>query len=153
MAIVRSPEGATARRRAIDGGLAARDIACFIVEPVMENIGICLPDPGYLEGVRDLTRQYGTMLLFDEVKTGITAGWSGAAGHFGVTPDLIVPGKSIGGRLPRAAFGGSEECMDAAVSGRVQHVGHRRRYFVFAARCVHQVLNTVVDPSRIDDDD
>ena len=47
----------------------------------MENIGICLPDPGYLEAVREITRQYGTLLLFDEVKTGITAGWHGAAGR------------------------------------------------------------------------
>lgn len=55
--------------------LRHEDVACFIVEPVMENIGICLPDPGYLEAVREITTRYGTLLIFDEVKTGITAGW------------------------------------------------------------------------------
>ena len=85
----------------------------FIVEPVMENIGICLPDAGYLDGVRELTRRYGTLLIFDEVKTGITAGWSGATGHFGVQPDLVTLAKSIGGGLPIGAFGG-----EARVHGR-----------------------------------
>jgi glutamate-1-semialdehyde 2,1-aminomutase len=108
---------------ALDRALARRDVACFIVEPVMENIGICLPEPGYLEAVREITRQYGTLLLFDEVKTGITAGWHGAAGRFGVVPDLAAVGKSIGGGLPLGAFGGSIECMDAITLGRVLHVG------------------------------
>ena len=103
--------------------LAPRDVACFIVEPVMENIGICLPVPGYLETVRDLTRRAGTLLLFDEVKTGITAGWHGATGKFGIVPDLVTVGKSIGGGLPVAAFGGSSDCMDAVTTGRVLHVG------------------------------
>ncbi len=108
---------------ALEAALRDRDVACFIVEPVMENIGICLPLPGYLEAVRDLTTRYGTLLLFDEVKTGITASWHGAAGRYGVVPDLIAVGKSIGGGLPLGAFGGSEECMDAVASGRVLHVG------------------------------
>ena len=77
-------------------------MACFIVEPVMENIGICLPQPGYLQQVREITRKYGTMLIFDEVKTGITAGWSGATGAVGVQPDLVALAKSIGGGLPLA---------------------------------------------------
>ncbi len=103
--------------------LAPRDVACFIVEPVMENIGICLPEPGYLEAVRRITRDCGTLLLFDEVKTGITAGWNGAGASYGVVPDLIAVGKSIGGGLPLGAFGGSNECMDAIASGRALHVG------------------------------
>lgn len=108
---------------ALERALAPRDAACFIVEPVMENIGICLPASGYLDGVREMTRHYGTLLLFDEVKTGITAGWHGATGRFGVVPDLIAVGKSIGGGVPVAAFGGSADCMDAVAAGRVLHVG------------------------------
>jgi glutamate-1-semialdehyde 2,1-aminomutase len=103
--------------------LAAGDVAAFIVEPVMENIGICLPQPGYLEAVREITRRYGTMLIFDEVKTGITAGWSGATGALGVQPDLVSLAKSIGGGLPLGAFGGTRECMDQITSGKVLHLG------------------------------
>jgi glutamate-1-semialdehyde 2,1-aminomutase len=108
---------------ALDRVLSAGDVACFVVEPVMENIGICLPDPGYLQAAREITARYGTLLLFDEVKTGITASWKGAAGRHGVRPDLITVGKSIGGGLPLGAFGGSEECMDLIAAGRVLHVG------------------------------
>jgi glutamate-1-semialdehyde 2,1-aminomutase len=103
--------------------LAVGDVAAFIVEPVMENIGICLPQPGYLEAVREITRRYGTMLIFDEVKTGITAGWSGATGALGVQPDLVSLAKSIGGGLPLGAFGGTRECMDQISSGKVLHLG------------------------------
>ncbi|HNJ98927.1 MAG TPA: aspartate aminotransferase family protein, partial [Ilumatobacteraceae bacterium] len=108
-----------ALERALKGG----DVACFIVEPVMENIGICKPLPGYLEGVRALTRKYGTMLIFDEVKTGITAGWSGATGVLGVQPDLVSLAKCIGGGLPLGAFGGTRECMDQITNGKVLHLG------------------------------
>ena len=108
---------------ALERVLAAGDVAAFIVEPVMENIGICLPQPGYLEAVREITRRYGTMLIFDEVKTGITAGWSGATGALGVQPDLVSLAKSIGGGLPIGAFGGTRECMDQISSGKVLHLG------------------------------
>ena len=108
---------------ALERVLSARDVACFIVEPVMENIGICLPQPGYLEAVREITRRYGTMLIFDEVKTGITAGWAGASGVLGVQPDLVTLAKSIGGGLPVGAFGGSAECMEQISNGRVLHLG------------------------------
>jgi glutamate-1-semialdehyde 2,1-aminomutase len=108
---------------ALARALAGRDVACFIVEPVMENIGICMPSPGYLEAARDITTRSGTLLLFDEVKTGITAGWHGAAARLGVVPDLVAVGKSIGGGLPLGAFGGSSECMDAIITGAVLHVG------------------------------
>jgi glutamate-1-semialdehyde 2,1-aminomutase len=108
---------------ALERVLAVGDVAAFIVEPVMENIGICLPQPGYLEAVREITRRYGTMLIFDEVKTGITAGWSGATGALGVQPDLVSLAKSIGGGLPLGAFGGTRECMDQISSGKVLHLG------------------------------
>jgi len=108
---------------ALEAVLRNGDVAAFIVEPVMENIGICLPQEGYLRTVREITRKYGTMLIFDEVKTGITAGWHGASGVFGVQPDLVCLAKSIGGGLPLGAFGGTLECMDQISSGRVLHLG------------------------------
>ena len=111
------------RPEALERVLANGDVAAFIVEPVMENIGICMPQPGYLQAVREITRKYGTMLIFDEVKTGITAGWSGATGAVGVQPDLVALAKSIGGGLPLGAFGGSAECMDQIASGKVLHLG------------------------------
>ena len=108
---------------ALERVLRSGEVACFIVEPVMENIGICLPQPGYLEAVREITQRYGTLLIFDEVKTGITAGWSGATGALGVLPDLVSLAKSIGGGLPLGAFGGKAEYMDQITQGRVLHLG------------------------------
>jgi glutamate-1-semialdehyde 2,1-aminomutase len=108
-----------ALERALQGG----DVACFIVEPVMENIGICLPDPGYLEAVREITERYGTLLIFDEVKTGITAGYGGATNQLGVRPDLVTLAKSIGGGFPVGAFGGKAEYMDLITQGKVLHLG------------------------------
>ena len=98
-------------------------IACFVVEPVLENIAIVLPDAGYLEQVRALCDQYGVVLIFDEVKTGLTAGPQGAAQRLGVQPDLITIAKSIGGGVPVAAFGGKKKFMDAVSNGRMAHFG------------------------------
>ena len=98
-------------------------IACFIVEPVLENLAIVLPDEGYLQGVRELCDHYGIVLIFDEVKTGLTAGPHGAANRLGIKPDLICLAKSIGGGLPVAAFGGKKEMMDAVADGRMAHYG------------------------------
>jgi glutamate-1-semialdehyde 2,1-aminomutase len=99
------------------------EIACFIVEPVLENLAIVLPDEGYLQSVRDLCDKYGIVLIFDEVKTGLTAGPHGAAQRIGVKPDLIALAKSIGGGLPLAAFGGKREIMEAVVDNRMAHFG------------------------------
>ena len=99
------------------------EIACFIVEPVLENLGIVIPEAGYHEGVRELCDKYGIVLIFDEVKTGLTAGVQGAAQRLGVKPDLICLAKSIGGGLPVAAFGGKKELMDAVADGRMAHFG------------------------------
>jgi len=104
----------------------ARDhasIACFILEPVLENLGIVLPDAGYLEAVRALCDKYNIVLIFDEVKTGLTAGVHGAAHRFGVEPDLICLAKSIGGGLPLAAFGGKKALMDTITDNRMAHFG------------------------------
>jgi glutamate-1-semialdehyde 2,1-aminomutase len=108
---------------ALERVLAGGEVACFIVEPVMENIGICLPDPGYLEAVRQLTTAHGSLLIFDEVKTGITAGYGGATGHFGIEPDLVTLAKSIGGGFPVGAFGGRQGYMDLITAGKVLHLG------------------------------
>jgi glutamate-1-semialdehyde 2,1-aminomutase len=108
---------------ALERVLESREVACFIVEPVMENIGICLPDPGYLEAVREICTKYGTLLIFDEVKTGITAGVGGATKQLGVTPDLITLAKSIGGGFPVGAFGGKAEYMELITTGEVLHLG------------------------------
>ena len=108
---------------ALERELAKGDVAAFIVEPAMQNIGIVLPLPGYLAKVRELTRKYGTLLIFDEVKTGLTVGWGGATRHFGVQPDLICLAKSIGGGLPIGAFGGRADVMAGITEGNVLHLG------------------------------
>ncbi|MFM7014682.1 MAG: aspartate aminotransferase family protein, partial [Actinomycetota bacterium] len=100
-----------------------KKIAAFMVEPIVENLSIILPDEGYLKGVRALCDKYGVALIFDEVKTGLTAGVAGAAKRVGVKPDLITLAKSIGGGLPVAAFGGKKEYMKAVVDGRMAHFG------------------------------
>ncbi len=100
-----------------------KSIACFILEPVLENLGIVLPDAGYLEAVRALCDKYNIVLIFDEVKTGLTAGVHGAAHRFGVEPDLICLAKSIGGGLPLAAFGGKKALMDTITDNRMAHFG------------------------------
>jgi glutamate-1-semialdehyde 2,1-aminomutase len=99
------------------------EIACFILEPVLENIGIVVPDEGYLERVRELCDLYNIVLIFDEVKTGLTSGFRGAAHRLGVTPDLITLAKSIGGGTAIAAFGGKREVMNTLVDGRMLHFG------------------------------
>ena len=101
----------------------SKKIACFIVEPVLENLAIVLPDVGYLEGVRALCDKYDVVLIFDEVKTGLTAGPKGAAARLGVKPDLITLAKSIGGGLPLAAFGGKKKYMDYVSNGKMAHFG------------------------------
>ena len=108
---------------ALERALAADDVAAFIVEPALENISICLPLPGYLQAVREITRRHGTMLIFDEVKTGITIAPGGATDRFGVTPDLVALAKAIGGGLPCGAVGGREDVMGMIEEKRVAQMG------------------------------
>lgn len=96
------------------------EIACFILEPVMMNIGIVLPQPGYLQGLRRLCTEYGVVLIFDEVKCGATIAAGGATERFGVRPDLVCLAKSIGGGLPLGAFGGRAQLMDQIGAGVAQ---------------------------------
>ena len=100
-----------------------KEIAALMMEPIIENLSIILPDEGYLKAVRELCDKYKVALIFDEVKTGLTAGVAGAAIRVGVKPDLITLAKSIGGGLPLAAFGGKKEFMQTVVDGRMAHFG------------------------------
>ncbi|MCU0632548.1 MAG: glutamate-1-semialdehyde 2,1-aminomutase [Methanolinea sp.] len=101
-----------------------RDVAAFILEPVMGNIGPILPKPGYLAGVREITRAHDVLLIFDEVITGYRLGIGGAQVHYGVRPDLSTLGKIIGGGLPIGAFGGRREIMEmVAPAGPVYNAG------------------------------
>ncbi|HTY73721.1 MAG TPA: aspartate aminotransferase family protein [Actinomycetes bacterium] len=98
-------------------------VAGMIMEPVMMNAGIIPPDPGYLEGARDLLHAHGALLAFDEVKTGLTVGPGGATALYGVTPDLVCLAKALGGGLPVAAIGGVAEVMEAIADGTYEQVG------------------------------
>ena len=98
-------------------------IAGMILEPMMMNAGIIPPQPGYLEGVRELTRQHGVLLAFDEVKTGLVVGWGGATKLFGVTPDIVTLAKALGGGVPCGAIGGTDEVMEAIRDGRYDQIG------------------------------
>jgi len=99
-------------------------IAAVIVEPVAGNMGLVPPLPGYLEGLREITRKYSALLIFDEVMTGFRVAYGGAQARFGVTPDLTCLGKVIGGGLPVAAYGGPAEIMrHVAPAGTMYQAG------------------------------
>ncbi|WP_419393632.1 glutamate-1-semialdehyde 2,1-aminomutase [Cytobacillus praedii] len=100
------------------------DIAGIIVEPVAGNMGVVPPLPGFLEGLREITTQYGALLIFDEVMTGFRVGYNCAQGYFNVTPDITCLGKVIGGGLPVGAYGGKAEIMEQiAPSGPIYQAG------------------------------
>lgn len=100
------------------------DLAAIIVEPVAGNMGVVPPEPGFLEGLRELCTENGTVLIFDEVMTGFRVGYNCAQGHFNVTPDLTCLGKVIGGGLPVGAYGGKLEIMSQiAPSGPIYQAG------------------------------
>ena len=96
------------------------EVACFILEPVMMNIGVVLPKPGYLEGVRQLCTRHGVVLIYDEVKCGATIAAGGATERFGVQPDLACLAKSITGGVPGGAFGGRADLMEEIGKGVAQ---------------------------------
>lgn len=99
-------------------------IAAVLVEPVAGNMGLVLPEPGFLEGLRAITRSNGALLVFDEVMTGFRVSAGGAQRRFGIEPDLTTLGKVIGGGLPVGAFGGRREIMDMiAPEGPVYQAG------------------------------
>jgi glutamate-1-semialdehyde 2,1-aminomutase len=98
-------------------------IAGMIMEPMMMNAGIIVPDAGYLEGVRDIVHRHGALLTFDEVKTGLVVHRGGATRLFGVTPDLVCLAKALGGGVPCGAIGGTEEVMGLIEDGRYNQIG------------------------------
>lgn len=102
-----------------------QDIAAIFVEPVAGNMGLVLPEAGFLQGLRDLATQHGALLVFDEVITGFRVAFGGAQSVFGITPDLTCLGKIIGGGLLCAgAYGGKKEIMaHIAPSGNVYQAG------------------------------
>lgn len=100
------------------------EIACMIIEPVAGNMGVVLPEPGYLEGLRAITAAHGALLIFDEVMSGFRAALGGAQRLYGVRPDLVTLGKVIGGGLPVGAYGGPAAFMDQlAPLGAVYQAG------------------------------
>jgi glutamate-1-semialdehyde 2,1-aminomutase len=100
-----------------------RKPACVIMEAAMMNLGVVLPEPGYLEAVRELTRTHGIVLIFDEVKTGLCVAAGGATERFGVTPDMVTLAKTLGGGLPSGAIGGTDEVFEVVESEKVYQVG------------------------------
>ncbi|HEY7562170.1 MAG TPA: aspartate aminotransferase family protein [Gaiellaceae bacterium] len=100
-----------------------RKPACIIMEAAMMNLGVVLPEPGYLEAVRELTKKHGIILIFDEVKTGLCIAAGGATERFGVMPDMVTLAKTLGGGLPSGAIGGSEEVFEVVENGGVYQVG------------------------------
>lgn len=93
---------------AVEAALAHGDVAAILTEPALTNIGIVLPEPGFMEGLRELATKYGTLLMIDETHT-FSAGWGGATRAWGLEPDIFVIGKSIGGGIPSGAYGITEE--------------------------------------------
>jgi glutamate-1-semialdehyde 2,1-aminomutase len=98
-------------------------VAGVIVEPILQNCGVLIPEDGFISGLRDITRKYDALLTFDEVKTGLTVGKGGATRFFGIQPDIVCLAKSLGGGLPISAIGGSEEVMGAITDGTYEQVG------------------------------
>jgi glutamate-1-semialdehyde 2,1-aminomutase len=113
----------TMERRIEELDAEGRKPACVIMEAAMMNLGVILPEEGYLEAVRDITRRHGVLLIFDEVKTGITIAAGGAVERFGVLPDMVTLAKALGGGLPSGAIGMSEEVSKVVEDGTVYQVG------------------------------
>src|SRR4051794_4559373 len=103
------------RIKALDA--EGRKPACVIMEAAMMNLGVVLPEPGYLEEVREITQRHGIVLIFDEVKTGLCIAPGGATERFGVLPDMVTLAKALGGGMPTGAIGGSEEVMSVVEDG------------------------------------
>ena len=100
------------------------DIAAIIVEPVAGNMGVVPPQPGFLEGLREVTKANGSLLIFDEVMTGFRVDYGCAQEYFGVAPDMTCLGKVIGGGLPVGAFAGTKEIMEqVAPAGPIYQAG------------------------------
>jgi glutamate-1-semialdehyde 2,1-aminomutase len=100
-----------------------RPPACLIMEAALMNLGVVLPEPGYLEAVREITRKHGMVWIVDEVKTGLCVAPGGATELFGLSPDMVTLAKALGGGLPSGAIGGTSDVMECVRDGRVYQVG------------------------------
>jgi glutamate-1-semialdehyde 2,1-aminomutase len=100
-----------------------RKPACVIMEAAMMNLGVVLPEDGYLQAVRDITQRHGIVLIFDEVKTGLAIAAGGATEKYGVMPDMITLAKVLGGGTPIGAIGGTDDVMSVVEDGSVYQVG------------------------------
>lgn len=124
-------------------------VAGLIIEPIMMNIKIVMPEAGYLERVRELTEEHGVKLIFDEVKTGSTVGYGGAVKRFGIAPDMITLSKSTFGGLPGGAIGMSEEIAALVEDGEVNQFGtFNGNPLVMAAS--HATLTEVLTPETFE---
>jgi glutamate-1-semialdehyde 2,1-aminomutase len=110
-------------RRIADLDRQGRRPACLVMEGAMTGIGLVLPEPGYLEAVREITRREGVILIFDEVKTGLTIAAGGATERFGVRPDMVTLAKSLGAGLSAGAIGMTPELARPVEDGSVHHLG------------------------------
>jgi glutamate-1-semialdehyde 2,1-aminomutase len=110
-------------RRIVELEAEGRKPACVIMEAAMMNLGVVLPEPGYLEAVRDITARHGIVLIFDEVKTGLCIAPGGATDKWGVRPDMVTLAKALGGGMPSGAIGMTEELSHVVEDGTVYQVG------------------------------
>lgn len=124
------------------------EIACLIVEPVMMNIGIAEPDPGYLQGLKDLLHRHGALLVFDEVKTGAAIAPGGAIERYGVQPDLACFAKAVAGGTPGGAFGGRADVMETIERGAAHQGTFNGNPLVSAAGLA--ALTEVLTPDAYD---
>ncbi|MBV9027206.1 MAG: glutamate-1-semialdehyde 2,1-aminomutase [Candidatus Eremiobacteraeota bacterium] len=118
-----------------------RDLAAILVEPIAANMGLILPEPGFLEGLRERAHRWGALLIFDEVVTWLRLGLGGAQRRFGVVPDLTALGKIMGGGLPIAAFGGRADVMSALAPQGDAFTGGTHGGNPFCVAMAHRVLD------------
>lgn len=140
---------------AMERALATGEVACVLMEPALTNIGIVLPQPGYLEGVRRLSKQYGVILILDETHT-ICAGPHGASRQWGIDADMLVIGKTIGGGIPVAAYGMSSEVavkVEALMHGHdldVSGIGGTLSGSALAGAAIRATLTHALRPEDFD---
>jgi glutamate-1-semialdehyde 2,1-aminomutase len=113
----------TMERRIEELDAEGKKPACVIMEAAMMNLGVILPEDGYLDAVRDITRRHGVLLIFDEVKCGLTIAAGGGVERYGVEPDMVTLAKALGGGLPSGAIGMSNEVARVVEDGTVYQVG------------------------------
>jgi glutamate-1-semialdehyde 2,1-aminomutase len=121
------------------------EVAAVITEPAVFNTGCILPEPGYLELLRELTSKHGALLIFDEVITGFRLARGGAQEYFGIMPDLTTLAKGLGGGFPVAAIGGGREVMSIIADGRYSHSGTYNANVV-ACAAVSATMDLLAEP-------